>query len=562
MSLEKFANNATTTLNGAISSGASSLVVSSATAFPTTPQFRILIDSEILLVTGVSGTTFTVLRGQEDTVAAAHNNGATVEHVLSRDALLTKDWFDPRAFGAVGDNVADDRAAIQAALDAADDVNGTVYLPAGIWRITTGPLYVPSGVTIRGESERTTRINQQTSGQPVLVSKAYKTTYGVEPGGMTTIRDLYLTASGASGAHGIILHDYYSRIENVEIESCDRGIFITELDDAAGTVAGTMVENRVKSVIVRSCVGYGVYIGEDDNGKLTDGVLSDVIVSGTTATSGIHIGSGAGWQLNNIHTYGSFTGPALRIRAAYHTVVDGFYGESGYTTDQILFSAFQRAATVSNVTVIMNSGGGNAIRVDKSALYAGDGITVNGMTIVQDNAAAVTALNSSATTARINAAGIARQGSQNTQISMTGGAGASAIYVSDWLGWHGYAEATADQTGVTSTETDLTSLSVTVTVLPNRRIRVSGEAMLASTVAGDTADLYINDNGSRIQLRRVTLAVANAHQSVHASRILTPAAGSHTFKLSFVRASGTGSIANSASSTHPSYILVEDLGPA
>ena len=62
MAAEQFANNAQSTLTAAITAGATSLTVQSAAAFPSSPQFRILIDSEILLVTAVSGNTFTVTR--------------------------------------------------------------------------------------------------------------------------------------------------------------------------------------------------------------------------------------------------------------------------------------------------------------------------------------------------------------------------------------------------------------------------------------------------------------------------------------------------------------------
>lgn len=84
---EQFANNATTTLNGSITSTATSLVVTLASSFPTSPQFRIIIDSEIMLVTAVSGTTFTVSRGVENTTQASHSNLATVSMILTSGAL-------------------------------------------------------------------------------------------------------------------------------------------------------------------------------------------------------------------------------------------------------------------------------------------------------------------------------------------------------------------------------------------------------------------------------------------------------------------------------------------
>lgn len=85
---ERFANNATTTLSGSIASGDTSLVVTSATLFPGGPQFRLLLDSEYMLVTAVAGTTFTVTRGVENTTAAAHSNGTTISQVLTSGGLV------------------------------------------------------------------------------------------------------------------------------------------------------------------------------------------------------------------------------------------------------------------------------------------------------------------------------------------------------------------------------------------------------------------------------------------------------------------------------------------
>jgi hypothetical protein len=84
---EQFSNAAQTTLNGGIGSGDLTLVVTSAANFPASGNFRILIESEILVVTGVAGTTFTVLRGQEGTLADTHPSGAAVTHILTAGAL-------------------------------------------------------------------------------------------------------------------------------------------------------------------------------------------------------------------------------------------------------------------------------------------------------------------------------------------------------------------------------------------------------------------------------------------------------------------------------------------
>ena len=87
---ENFANTYQTTLNdaGGIDSSVTSLVVTSATGAPSA-NFRIKIDSELMLVTGVAGTTFTVTRGVESTTAASHADGAAVTHVLTAGGLDT-----------------------------------------------------------------------------------------------------------------------------------------------------------------------------------------------------------------------------------------------------------------------------------------------------------------------------------------------------------------------------------------------------------------------------------------------------------------------------------------
>jgi hypothetical protein len=96
---EGLANAATTTLASGISSGATSLTVASATAFPATAPFRILVvaeaanTNELMTVTAGGGTTtWTVTRASEPyngvQSASAHSSGATVEQVLTKQGLI------------------------------------------------------------------------------------------------------------------------------------------------------------------------------------------------------------------------------------------------------------------------------------------------------------------------------------------------------------------------------------------------------------------------------------------------------------------------------------------
>lgn len=84
---ENFTNQSQTTLNGALNNSQTNVVVTSATGFPAA-NFRIIVDSELMLVTTVSSNTFTVTRAAESTTAATHSNGATVTHVLTAASLV------------------------------------------------------------------------------------------------------------------------------------------------------------------------------------------------------------------------------------------------------------------------------------------------------------------------------------------------------------------------------------------------------------------------------------------------------------------------------------------
>jgi hypothetical protein len=106
MITETYKNNSEDTLNGAINNSVTSLVATNTPSdtagnafLPATPQYRIRIDDEIMIVTAVNtGTkTLTVTRGAEGTTAASHSDLAPITHLLTRDSLrnLVPSWLDP-----------------------------------------------------------------------------------------------------------------------------------------------------------------------------------------------------------------------------------------------------------------------------------------------------------------------------------------------------------------------------------------------------------------------------------------------------------------------------------
>jgi hypothetical protein len=83
---ERLANEIVTSLSAAINASQTSITVTSATGFPAA-NFRIRIDNELMLVTGVAGTTWTVTRAVESTTVASHAILADVSHILTAGGL-------------------------------------------------------------------------------------------------------------------------------------------------------------------------------------------------------------------------------------------------------------------------------------------------------------------------------------------------------------------------------------------------------------------------------------------------------------------------------------------
>ena len=87
---EIYLNDPGTTLGAAITStSATTITVSSSAGYPSgATLFRIGIDNELMFVTNISGTTWTVIRGIEGTSAATHSNSAAVNALLSSASLI------------------------------------------------------------------------------------------------------------------------------------------------------------------------------------------------------------------------------------------------------------------------------------------------------------------------------------------------------------------------------------------------------------------------------------------------------------------------------------------
>jgi hypothetical protein len=122
----------------------------------------------------------------------------------------------------------------------------------------------------------------------------------------------------------------------------------------------------------------------------------------------------------------------------------------------------------------------------------------------------------------------------------------------------GYAARTANQGPMAGTWT-ITGSTITVTVGAGRRIRVSGETLLGSTVSTDVIGMSIYEGATELA-RSQSPPAGSFAVSLLCAAVLTPTAGSHTYSLTVKVASGSGNLTVTAGAVAPTYILAEDIG--
>ena len=124
-----------------------------------------------------------------------------------------------RDFGAVGDGVADDTAAVQKAVDAAAESRATVFVPAGVFCVSTLKLRPHTGLA--GDPTWSYR----DFGGPILRLADEAAPCLIDATGAlgATIQGVCLDgAKGAGKAHGVMIDkgDYGSEEDTIRIERC------------------------------------------------------------------------------------------------------------------------------------------------------------------------------------------------------------------------------------------------------------------------------------------------------------------------------------------------------
>lgn len=320
--------------------------------------------------------------------------------VARSDLYKFADFLSVKDFGAVGDGVTNDTAAIQQAISVAQALHKYVYLPAATY-LVSGTLSVSAPVGIVGEGMGRSII-QITSSQSVPVIQVANGASTAAASSLFKDFTINSTVTTASGCDGLQIQGGINfAVERVQVSGTYNGINVTQATGGAW-ISDTFVNNTtnngimvdagnmlVKDSWVINCGNYGYYFTSNTNQS------AGLIVVGDTAfnnNAGNFIFDGNATHniidliVSNDTASTSPNGPGFRINTygAYIAISNIICELAGMTSSDVYVSA-QNAlyVTVNNLGAItitnpmMFGAGGNGIEVDCSYWNLTGGYAVN-----------------------------------------------------------------------------------------------------------------------------------------------------------------------------------------
>ena len=256
-----------------------------------------------------------------DFLSVAHNTNGSLKNYY----INVKD----PAYGAVGDGSADDTAAIQAAINALSTTGGIVWLPHGVYKISS-PLNLANGsVTLLGEGGQSTAIQPSSSfsgSQVIYITADFcsvrdltiafaNTTYSGNPaadgirinacrsGTLLNININYINGWAVHSTATAAIATYWWQFINCHAFQCSSGMRI-----AGDPSSGYNVAHSVTNCIMDQILNSDAFLIEDAHDVLLANTEGSV-TSGSGAT--LHIkGNSAAVYLSN-SDLGPAPGPGL-----------------------------------------------------------------------------------------------------------------------------------------------------------------------------------------------------------------------------------------------------------
>ena len=279
-------------------------------------------------------------------------------------------------WGAVGDGVTDDYAALKAAN--LSGLGKIIYDRKEYLVSDTVPF--ASKTSYFGIFDESF-IKSTVDGKPVGASQAWLSAEGVSPTGRLHVRGISFVGEKANlSQKGFVLHDFYSTLDHFTVLNCGGGgLQLTQQKDDATPASGNLVENKMIYPIIRNCGGTLLDLGEADNNKLTDGYVEGAILDGEVGLTAQHLfcGSAAGWQIDGVHCYGTTASFTTQLQNCNNTRFTDFFIEA-FTDRAVSAEKIQGDTVISGqINADQAASGGFAVTLGKSGVVSNASVDVD-----------------------------------------------------------------------------------------------------------------------------------------------------------------------------------------
>jgi hypothetical protein len=209
----------------------------------------------------------------EISTASVVATGSTAPRTLANrfaDVVNVKD------FGAKGDGVTDDTAAIQAAINSVGSAGATIFFPTGTYLISSAITVLKDQILFTGSQAHSVTIQQSSTTQNAFtVGNASEQTFNITFNGIVFTRSSICTAGAAISATTTI----YLNIQNCRFFGNNKAWQHVNLNSVYRVF---IIKNQFDSPIKESvyCIGGGNAQGGVPNSQSTDVILNDNLFSG------------------------------------------------------------------------------------------------------------------------------------------------------------------------------------------------------------------------------------------------------------------------------------------